>query len=167
MLVETSYDSPQNRDHILSMSSTRVPESKGRKALGGTDESSSNKGCSLPLQGCDGGSDRDEFSGGVGGLLEFVNGDDDCVEPGGKRLINSVIVDKSKSCNGSEGSAEWGEAAKEVDRSGGGPADIGNWNKELRSSNEPESLDEREVIFASYPRSGGSRSCEARSELGT
>ena len=89
------------------------------------------------------------------GSLELVNGDDDCVEPGGKRLINSVIVDQSRS---SEESPEWGNAGKEVCRSGGRPAGIGNCNKELRSSNEPKSLDELDVNFASCPGSGGSRS---------
>jgi len=90
----------------------------------------------------------------VGGSLELVSRVDDCVEPGGKRLINSVIVDQSKSCKRSEESA-----AEKVDRSGGGgPAGIGNCNIELRSSNEPKSLDELDMIFASCPRSGGSKS---------
>ena len=101
----------------------------------------------------------------MGGSLELVNGVDDCVDPGGKRLINSAIAE-SNSCRGEE-SAEWGKAAKEVDKSGGGPAGIGNCNKELRSSNKPRSLDELDMIFASCPRSGGSRSRDARSELGT
>ena len=101
----------------------------------------------------------------MGGSL--INRDDDCVESGGKRLINSGIVDKSKSCKRSEGSAEWGEAAREVDRSGGRPVCIGNCNKELRSSNEPKSLDKLDIIFASCPRSGGSRSSDARSDPGT
>lgn len=72
----------------------------------------------------------------MGGSLELVDEVDDCAEPGGKRLINSVIVDQSKSCKRREESIEWGEAAKEVDRSAG-PAGIGNCNKELRFSNEP------------------------------
>ena len=74
-----------------------APDPKGRKVLGGTDESSSNRG---------GGNDRCESSGGVGGSLEFVNGDADCVGPCGKRLMNSVIVDQSRSCKRSEESAE-------------------------------------------------------------
>jgi hypothetical protein len=45
----------------------------------------------------------------VRGSLELVDGDDDCVEPDGKRLINSVIVDKSKSWKRSEESPEWGK----------------------------------------------------------
>ena len=93
----------------------------------------------------------------MGGSLELVNEDDDCVEPGGKRLINS-IVDQSMSCERSEESTEWGGATKEVDRSRGGPAGIGNCNEEPRPSNEPKSLDELEMIFASSPRSGCSGS---------
>ena len=93
----------------------------------------------------------------MGVSLELVDGVDDCVEPGGKRLINSVIVDQSKSCKISEESTEWGEAARDVDRSGGRVC-IGNCNEELRSSNEPKSLDKLDVIFASCPRSGGSGS---------
>ena len=135
-----------------------APDPKGRKALGGTDESIPDKSCSLESQDCNRGNDSYEFSDGVGGSLEFVNGDDDCVEPGGNRLINSVIVDQSRSCKRSEESPEWGNAEKEVDGSRGRPAGIGNCNKELRSSNEPKSLDKLDVIFASCPGSGGSRS---------
>ena len=80
------------------------------------------------------------------------------MESGGKKFIDSVIVDQSMSCRRSEESVEWGEGVKEVDRSGGGPAGIGNCNEELRSSNEPKSLGELDMIFASCPRSGGSRS---------
>ena len=126
--------------------------------LGGTDESSSGKSCLPASQDCDRGNDSYEFSGGVGGSLELVDGNDDCVEPDGKRLIYSVIVDQSRSWKSSEESPEWGNAEKEVDGSGGRPAGIGNCNKELRSSNEPKSLDELNVNFASYPGSGGSRS---------
>ena len=147
------HDSPQNKDHILSTSSVKAPDPKGRKTLGGTDESSSDKSCSLVSQDCNRGNDSYEFSGGVGSL-ELINGDDNCVEPGGKRLINSVIVDQS--CKRSEESPEWGNAEKEVDRSGGRPAGIGNCNKELRSSSEPKSLAKLDVIFASCPGSGGS-----------
>ena len=136
----------------------KVPDSKGRKALGGTNGSSSNNICSLALLGCDEGTDRYELLGGVGGSLELVNGGDDCVEPGGKRSMNSVILDKLMSFKRSKESPEWSEAAKEVDRSGGGPAGIGNCNKELRSSNEPKLLDELNMISASRPRSGGSGS---------
>jgi hypothetical protein len=152
------YDSPQNKVHILSGSPVKAPGPKGRKTLGGTDESSSDRSCSLASQDCDRGNDSNKFSEGVGGSLEPVNGDDDCVEPGGKRLINSVIVDQSKSCKRNEESPEWGNAEKEVDGSGGRPTGIGNCNKELRSSNEPKSLDKLEVIFASCPGSGGFRS---------
>ena len=144
------HDSPQNKDHIMSTSSVKAPDPKGRKTLGGTDGSSSDKSCSLVSQDCNRGNDSYEFSGGVGSP-ELINDDDDCVEPGGKRIVD-------QSCKRSEESPEWGNAEKEVDRSGGRPAGIGNWNKELRSSNEPKSLDELDVIFASCPGSGGSRS---------
>jgi hypothetical protein len=123
------------------MSSVKAPDPKGRKTLGGTDGSSSDKSCSLASQDCNRGNDSYEFSEGVEGSLELVNGDDDCVEPGGKRLINSVIVDQSKSCKRSEESPEWDNDEKEVERSWGRPVDIGNCNKELRSSNEPKSQD--------------------------
>ena len=93
----------------------------------------------------------------MGESLEFINGVDDCVEPGGKRLINSM-VDQSKSGKRSEESTEWVEAAKEVDKTGGGAAGIGNCNKELRSSNEPKLPDELDMVFVSCPGSGGSRS---------
>ena len=152
------YDSPQNKDHILSTSSVKEPDPKGRKTLGGTDVSSPDKGRSLTSQDCDRGNDSYEFSEGVGGSLELVNGDDGCVQPGGERLINSVIVDQSKSCKRSEESPVCGNAGKEVDMSGGRPSGIGNCNKELRSSNEPKSLDKLEVIFASCPGSVGPRS---------
>ena len=111
------YDSPQNKDHI---SSVKAPGPQGRKTLGGTDESSPDRSCSLALKDCDRGDNSYEFSGGVGGSFELVvEEDNDCVEPGGKRLIDSVIVDQSKSCKRSDESSEWREAAKEVDRSGG------------------------------------------------
>ena len=152
------YDYPQNKVHILSTSSVKAPDPKGRKTLGGTDESSSDKSCSPASQDCDRGNDSNEFSGGVRGSPEAVDVDDDCVVPGGSRLINSVIVGQSKSCKRSEESPKSGEAAKEVDGSGRRPAGIGNCNKELRSSNEPRSLDRLDVIFVSCPRSGGSRS---------
>ena len=89
----------------MSTSSVKSPDPIGRKALGGTNGSSSNKSCSLESQGCDRDNDRSESSGGVGGLPELANGDDDCIEPGGK-LMNSVIVDQSTSRRRSEGSAE-------------------------------------------------------------
>ena len=131
----------------------KAPDPEGRKTLGGTDESSWDQSCSLSSE--DIANDSYEFSEGVRGSLELVNGDEDCVDPGGKRLINSVIVDQSKSCKRSEESPEWGNAEKEVDRSGGRPVGIGNCNKELRSSNEPKSLDK---LFASFVSCGGSRS---------
>lgn len=130
----------------------KASDLKGRKTLGGTDESSSGKSCSPASQDCDRGNDSYEFSGGVGGSLELVDEENDCVEPGG-RLKNS-----SKSRTRSEESLKWGKAAKEVDKSGGRPAGIGNCNEETRSSNEPKSPDELNVIFASCPGSGGSRS---------
>jgi hypothetical protein len=77
------YDSPQNKDHILSTSSVKLPDPKGRKTLGGTDESSPDKSCSLALQDCDRDNDSYEFSEGAGKSLEVVNRDDDCFEPGG------------------------------------------------------------------------------------
>lgn len=134
----------------------KAPDPKGRKTLGGIDESGPDKSCSPASQDCDRCNDSYEFSEGAGKSLELVNEDDDCVESGGKRLINPVIVDQSKSRKRSEESPECGNAEKEVDRSGGRPIGIGNCNKELRSSNEPKSLDELDVIFASRPGSGGS-----------
>jgi len=56
---------------------------------------------------------------------------------------------------------------KAVDGSGVQPTDIGNCNEELKSSKEPESLGEVNVVFASCPKFGGSRSCDVRSEPGT
>ena len=110
----------------------KASDLKDRKTLGGTDESSSGKSCSPASQDCDRGNDSYEFSGGVGRSLELVDGDDNCVEPDGKkRLIDSVIVDQSRSWKSSEESPEWGNAEKEVDRSGGRPAGIGNCNEEL------------------------------------
>ena len=134
----------------------RVTDPKGRKPLGGTDGSSWDKGSSLALLDCDEGKDSNELSGGVGGPVELVDGDDHCVESGGKRLLNSIKVDQSKFSKENEKSSECGKAAKEVDRSG--PAGIGNCKKELRSCSEPKSLKELDVNVASCPRSGGSRS---------
>jgi hypothetical protein len=133
-----------------------VPDPKGRKALGGTDGSNWDKGCSLASQVCDEGNDSNELSGGVGGSLELDNEDDDCVESGGRGLMN-VTVDQSKSCQISEESFEWIEGAIEADKSGGS-AGIGNCNKELRSPSEPKLLDELDGVVASCPGSGGSRS---------
>ena len=93
----------------------------------------------------------------MGESLELVSGDDDCVEPCGQELKKSEMLDQSNPCKRSEGLAEWDDA-EEVDSSGGGPTAIGNCNREVRSSNEHNSVDERDVIFGSYPRSGGSRS---------
>ena len=132
----------------------KVPDPKGRKTLGGADASSWNKGCSLASLDCDEGKDSNELSGGVGGPLE-LDRDDHCVESGGKRLLNSVIVDQSRFSKENEESFEWGKAAKEVDRSG--PAGIGNCNKEPKSCSEPKSL-ELDVNIASCPGSEGSRS---------
>ena len=88
------HDSPQNKDHILSTSSVKAPDPKVRKALGGTDGSSWDKGCSLASLYCNEGKDSNELSGGVGGPLELVDGYDHCVESGGKRILlsNSIIV---------------------------------------------------------------------------
>jgi hypothetical protein len=107
----------------------KAPDPKGRKALGGTDGSSWDKGCSLASLYCDEGKDSNELSGGVGGPPELVDGDDHCVESCGKRSLNSVIVEQSKFSQENEKSSEWGKAAK-VDRS---PEGIGNCNKEPRS----------------------------------
>jgi hypothetical protein len=78
------------------------------------------------------------------------------VESGGKRLLDSVIVDRSKSSKENEESSEWGKAAEEVDRSG--PAGIAHCNKELRSCSELKLLEELDVNVASCPGFGGSGS---------
>ncbi len=143
---------PGKKEDILFTSSVKAPDPKGRKALG----SSWDKGCSLASQVCDEGNDSSELSGGVGGSLKLDNEDDDCVESGGRGLMN-VIVDQSKSCQVSEESSEWIEGAIETDKSGGS-AGIGNCNKELRSPSEFKSLDELDVVVASCPSPGGSRS---------
>jgi hypothetical protein len=150
----------------VSTSSVKAPDPKGRKTLGGTDESSWDKGCTLASLDCDEGKDSNELSGGVGGPIELDDGDDHCVESGGKRLLNSVIIDQSEFSKENEESTKWGKAAKEVDRSRG-PAGIGNCNKELRSCSEPKSLEKLDVNVASCPGFGGSRSWDERSELGT
>ena len=137
-------------------SSLKAPEPEGRKELGGTDGSSWDRGCSLASLDCDEGKDSNELSGGVGGPLELVDGDDHCVESGGKRLLNSVIVDQSKFSKENEESSEWDKAAKDVDRSG--PVGVGNCNRELKSCSEPKSLEKLDVNVASRPRSGGSKS---------
>jgi hypothetical protein len=80
----------------LTTSSEKAPDPKGRKSLGGIDGSSWDKGCSLASLDCDEGKDSNELSGGVGGPLELVDGDGHSVESGGKKLLNSVIVDQSK-----------------------------------------------------------------------
>jgi len=142
---------------MLSTSSVKVPGPKGRRTLGGSNGSSWDKGCSIASLDCDEGKDSNELSGGVGGPLELVDGDDHCVESGGKRLLNSVIVDQSKFSKENEESSEWGKASKEADRSG--PTGMGNCNKELRSCSEPKSLEEElDVNVALCPRSGSSRS---------
>jgi hypothetical protein len=133
----------------------KAPDPKGRKTLGGTDGSSWDKGCTPASLDCDKGKDSNELSGGVGGPLELVDGDGHCAESGGKRLLNSVMVDQSKFSKENEESSRRGKAAKEVDKSG--PAGIGNCNKELKSCSKPKSL-ELDVNAVSCPRSGGSRS---------
>ena len=141
---------------MLSTSSVKAPDPKGRKKLGETDGSSWDKGRSLASLDCDEGKDSNELSGGVGGPLELVDGDGHCVESGGKRLLNSVIIDQSEVSKENEESSKWGKAPKEVDRPG--PAGIGNCNKELKSCSEPKLLEELDVNVASCPGSGGSRS---------
>jgi len=140
---------------MLSTSSVKVPDLKGRKTLDGSDGSGRDKSCSLASLDCDEGKDSNELSGGVGGPLELVDGDDHCVESGGEKLLNSVIADQSKFSNENEESSMWGKASKKADRSG--PAGIGNCNKELRSCSEPKLLEELDVNVALCPRSGGSR----------
>lgn len=54
----------------------------------------------------------------MGRALELANKDDDRVEPGEKRLMDSVIVDQSKSSRGTVELPGRYEAVKEVDRSG-------------------------------------------------
>ena len=161
--VAGSLYSPGSKEYILFTSWVKAPDPKGRQALGGTDGSNWDKGSSLASQVCDEGNNSNELSGGVGGSLELDNGDDDCVESGGTGLMN-VIVDQSKFCQISEESSEW--IGGEADKSGGS-AGIGNCNKELRSCSEPKLLDELDGVVASCPGSGGSRSCDERSELGT
>jgi hypothetical protein len=88
------YTPQEAKEHILSTSSVKAPDPKVRKALGGTDGSSWDKGCSLASLYCDEGKDSNELSGGVGGPLELVDGYDHCVESGGKSVLlsNSIIV---------------------------------------------------------------------------
>ena len=134
----------------------KVPDPEGRTPLGGTDESSWDKGCSLAPLECNEGKDSNELSGGVGGPIELVDGDVHSVESGRKRLLNSVIIDQSEVFKENEESSKWGKAVKEVDRSG--PAGIENCNKELRSCSESKSLERLDENVASCPRSGVSRS---------
>jgi len=100
----------------------------------------------------------------MGETPKLVN---DCVESGVNESMNSEILDQSKSCRGSGELPEWGEVAKEVDRSGVRPGGVGNCNKEPRSPSGPKSTSERDVVFTSGPKSCGSRSWDVRSELGT
>jgi hypothetical protein len=88
------YTPQEAKEHILSTSSVKAPDPKVRKALGGTDGSSWDKGRSLASLYCDEGKDSNELSGGVGGPLELVDGYDHCVESGGKRILlsNSIMV---------------------------------------------------------------------------
>jgi len=158
--VAGSLYSPGKKEDILFTSSVKAPD-QGRKALG----SSWDKGCSIASHVCDEGNDSSELSGGVGGSLKLDNEDDDCVESGGRGLMN-VIVDKSKSCQGSEETSDGIEGTTEADKSGRS-AGIGNCNKELKSCSEPKSLDELDVVVVSCPSPGGSRSRDGRSELGT
>jgi hypothetical protein len=89
-------------------SSVKAPDSNGRKTLGGIDGSRTDQ---LESHDCDEGNDAP-------GRVVTAE-DDDCVEPGEKESINSVRLDQSKSCIGSEELPERCDAAKEVDRSGG------------------------------------------------
>ena len=62
---------------------------------------------------CDAGKDSNELSGGVGGPLELVDGDDHCLESGGKRLLNSVIVGLNQEFSKEDKkSSEWDKARK-------------------------------------------------------
>ena len=90
------YTPQEVKEHILSTSSVKASDPKVRKALSGTIW---DKGCSLASLYCDEGKDSYELSGGIGGPLELVDGNDHdhCVESGGKRLSNSVIVGVGKS----------------------------------------------------------------------
>lgn len=152
------YIPQEAKEYILSMSSVKAPDPKVKEALGGTDGSSWDRGCSLASLYCDEGKDSNELSGGVGGPLENDGGDGHCVESDGKRLSNSVrvVVGQSKFSKVNGESYEYGKAAKEVDRSG--PAGIGNCNKEPKSCSKPKSLEDLDVNVASCPRSGGTRS---------
>jgi len=109
------YDPSRMKDHISSMFSLKRPDSNGRKMLGGTDGSRTDEGCLVELKDCDRYNDSCELSGGKGETPELVN---DCVESGVNESMNSVILDKSKSCRGNGELHGWGEVAKDVDRSG-------------------------------------------------
>jgi hypothetical protein len=81
--------------------------------------------------------------------------------------MNSEILDQLKSCGESGKLPEWGEVAKEVDRLGVWPGGVGKCSKEPRSPSGAKSTSGRDVVFASGPKSCGSRSWDVRSELGT
>ena len=100
------YTPQEAKEPILSTSSVNESDPKVRKVLDGNDGSSWDKGRSLASLYCDEGKDSNELSGGVGGPLELVNGEDHCVESSGKRLLNSVIVDQSKFSKENEESSE-------------------------------------------------------------
>jgi len=143
------------KDHILSMSSPKVPDSNDRKTLGGTDGSRTDENCSIGSQDSNAWNDSCELPGGVARALKLADGDDECVELGENELINSLKLDQSKSSRGDRELCKCGEIIG-LDGSGR-PAGIGNCNEELRSSNL-KSTNELDLVFASCPKSGGSRS---------
>jgi len=123
------YDPSRMKDHILSMSSPKVPDSNDRKALGGIDGSRTDENCSIGSQDSNAGNDSCELPGCVARALKLPDGDDDCVELGENELINSVKLGQSKSSRGNGKPSNWGEAVR-VDGSGR-PAGNGNCNEEL------------------------------------
>ena len=85
------------------------------------------------------------------------------MESGVNESMNSEILDQSKTWG--DGELPEGEVTKEVHRSGARPGCIGNCNKVPRSPSGPKSTSERDIVFASGPKSCGS-SWDVRSELG-
>lgn len=144
------YDPSQRKDHILSMSSLKGPESSGRKTLGGIDGSRTGEGCLVESQDCNRKNDSCALPRGMAGALELADCNDDCVELGENV---SIILGQSKSCRGNEELSEWGEVVK-MDGSGK-TTGIGDCNEELRSSGAPKSTDERDLVSALCPKSGG------------
>jgi hypothetical protein len=154
------YDPSRMKDHILSMSSLKAPDSNGRKTLGGTDGSRIDEGCLIGSQDSNVGNDSCKLPGDVVRSLKLADDDDDCVELGENELINSVKLDQSKSSRGNGKLSKWGkgEPVRVLVDGSGRLAGTGNCNEELRSSNNPKSTNGLDLVFVSCPKSGGSRS---------